>query len=123
MEIILITLGIIYSVIILAIWVISIGVNEMEESEESKDLQLEVSEFKIIDISGEGIGSNSKQSKDNNKKSISRSEVTRITQALELNVEDYLVNQGSDLIDILESIKPENLQNLYLKSQHDTLIV
>ena len=121
MEIILIALGIIYSVVILAIWVISIGVNELEVSEESKDPQIGVREFEIIDVSGEGIISNSKQSKTIDKKVMSRSEITRITKALELNEEDYVVNQGSDLLDILESINPENLQSLYLKSQHEKL--
>lgn len=54
-------------------------------------------------------------------RAMSRSEISRISKILDLDKKDYLVNNGSDLLDLIESMDQKKLQNLYFEGSHSQL--
>ena len=54
-------------------------------------------------------------------RAMDRSEISRIAKILDLDKRDYLVNDGSDLLDLIESMDQKKLQNLYFEGNHGQL--
>ena len=50
-----------------------------------------------------------------------RDEISRITKILNLDRRDYMVNDSSDLLDLIESMDQKKLQNLSFQGNHTQL--
>ena len=54
-------------------------------------------------------------------RSMEKEEISRITKILDLDKKDYMVNDGSDLLDLIESMDQKKLQSLYFEGNHGQL--
>ncbi len=131
MTTILLIVSLLYLSTIAMIWAISVDEGEMPESiDMSKHSETEISAkseaLLSVDLSGSEVTIHNlrkRRTRDRKTKerTMERSEISRITKILDLDKRDYLVNDGSDLLDLIESMDQKKLQNLYFEGNHSQL--
>ena len=114
-----VSIGILYIVIILMIWVISAippPINEDDLDSEGDGRRTKQG----VDLSGKEVDTSSHAMK-RSKRTMNISEIARICNILEISEGDHVANEGSDLLDLLDSLEKSNLEGLYLSSDHNKL--
>jgi len=89
------------------------------ESEETiKEIEY-IREIKIIESDLRGIGYDDDDDEIVIQDGMDRSEIIRTCKILGLNEEDYLINNGSDLIDFIDNMKIRRIRVLYSRRKYE----
>lgn len=109
------------------IWAISMDEKNIPESiEEDSNFAEKTRFFFGVDLRGNEVTIRNLRKKratssKKNRRGMDRDEISRITKILNLDRRDYMVNDGSDLLDLIESMDQKKLQNLYFQGNHTQL--
>ncbi|RZD48151.1 MAG: hypothetical protein CXT66_06210 [Methanobacteriota archaeon] len=131
MTALLLIVSFLYLSIIAMIWAISIDEKIIPKSTDfdfhsEVEIPARTEAHETIDLSGNDVTIHNLRKRLTKRRkakgrTMNRDEISRITKILDLDKKDYMVNGGSDLLDLIESMDQKKLQNLYFEGNHGQL--